>query len=166
MFNSVSLSLCLEIKRKLLYLYSGSFCWRQTATLVQSTKVEAIKWTGSRDGIVSGGINVVLWRKNEISWEITWKFKPKVPHVLVSAAWSSTRPSATALWSKLQVGDSSSPINEASKCVLVFQVVLSYSLQLLDDNVIPVTSNDVLVDALVTSSSVIPIRSATREMDF
>ncbi|KAL2536324.1 transducin family protein/WD-40 repeat family protein [Forsythia ovata] len=99
----------------------SSFCWSQTAILVQSTKVEAIKWTGSGDGIVSGGINVVLWRKKEISWEIAWKFKPKVPQVLVSAAWSSTGPSATAPWSKLQVGDSSSPINEASKCVLVFQ---------------------------------------------
>ncbi|KAL2515225.1 5-formyltetrahydrofolate cyclo-ligase [Forsythia ovata] len=90
---------------------------------LQSTEVEAIKWTGSGDGIVSGGINVVLWRKKEISWEIAWKFKPKVPQVLVYAAWSSTRPSATAPWSKLQVGDSSSPINEASKCVLVFQEV-------------------------------------------
>ncbi|KAL2462911.1 5-formyltetrahydrofolate cyclo-ligase [Forsythia ovata] len=44
-------------------------------------------------------------------------------------------------------------------------VALSYSLQLLDDNVIPVTPNDVLVDALVTSSGVIPISSAAREMD-
>ncbi|KAL2536804.1 RAVE (Regulator of V-ATPase assembly) complex subunit RAV1/DMX protein [Forsythia ovata] len=88
---------------------------------LQSTKVEAIKWTGSGDGIVSGGINVVLWRKKEILREIAWKFKPKVPQVLVYAAWSSTGPSATAPWSKLQVGDSSSPINEASKCVLVFQ---------------------------------------------
>lgn len=64
---------------------------------------------------------MVLWRKKEISWEIAWKFKPKVPQVLVSASWSATGPSATASWSKLQVGDSSSPINDASKYVLVFQ---------------------------------------------
>ncbi|KAL2538750.1 transducin family protein/WD-40 repeat family protein [Forsythia ovata] len=39
--------------------------------------------------------------------------KPKVPQFLVFAAWSLIGRSATSPWSKLQVGDSSSPINEA-----------------------------------------------------
>ncbi|KAL2495407.1 uncharacterized protein Fot_39164 [Forsythia ovata] len=39
--------------------------------------------------------------------------KPKLPQFLVSATWSSTGCSATSQCSKLQVGDSSSPINEA-----------------------------------------------------
>ncbi|KAK2371398.1 5-formyltetrahydrofolate cycloligase [Trifolium repens] len=39
-------------------------------------------------------------------------------------------------------------------------VALSYSQQILDDGVIPVTSTDVLVDALVSPEGVIPISSA------
>ncbi|KAK4418495.1 hypothetical protein Salat_2262300 [Sesamum alatum] len=53
---------------------SSSFCWSQTAILVQSVKVEAIKWTGSGDGIISGGIEVVMWKRKEKSWEIAWSF--------------------------------------------------------------------------------------------
>lgn len=87
--------------------------------LVQSTKVEAIKWTLSGDGIITGGVEVVLWRRKEKSWETAWKFKPQVPHFLVSASWLIEGFLATAPYSKLQVGDSSSQLNEASKCVLV-----------------------------------------------
>lgn len=43
-------------------------------------------------------------------------------------------------------------------------VALSYSLQILDENIIPMTPNDVLVDALVSSSGVIPISSAAQLM--
>ncbi|CAI9773753.1 unnamed protein product [Fraxinus pennsylvanica] len=43
-------------------------------------------------------------------------------------------------------------------------VALSYSLQILDENIIPMTPNDVLVDALVSSSGVIPISSAAQAM--
>ncbi|KAK3036066.1 hypothetical protein RJ639_029819 [Escallonia herrerae] len=96
---------------------NGSFCWSQTAVLVQSTKVEALKWTFTGDGIISGGSEVVLWRKKPRSWEIAWKYKPEVPHVLVSATWSIEGPSATAPSSQLHAG-SSSTINEASNCVL------------------------------------------------
>ncbi|KAK2971720.1 hypothetical protein RJ640_004014 [Escallonia rubra] len=97
---------------------NGSFCWSQTTVLVQSTKVEALKWTFTGDGIISGGSEVVLWRKKPRSWEIAWKYKPEVPHVLVSATWSIEGPSATAPSSQLHAG-SSSTINEASNCVLV-----------------------------------------------
>ncbi|XP_052182497.1 5-formyltetrahydrofolate cyclo-ligase, mitochondrial-like [Diospyros lotus] len=40
------------------------------------------------------------------------------------------------------------------------RVALSYSLQIMDEGVIPVTPNDVPVDALVTSTGVIPISPA------
>ncbi|KAH6799036.1 5-formyltetrahydrofolate cycloligase [Perilla frutescens var. frutescens] len=43
-------------------------------------------------------------------------------------------------------------------------VGLSYSLQILEDGVIPVTPNDIPIDALVSSSGVIPISSAANEM--
>ncbi|CAA2959903.1 5-formyltetrahydrofolate cyclo-ligase, mitochondrial [Olea europaea subsp. europaea] len=43
-------------------------------------------------------------------------------------------------------------------------VALSYSQQILDENIIPMTPNDVLVDALVSSSGVIPISSAAQAM--
>ncbi|KZV57684.1 hypothetical protein F511_03144 [Dorcoceras hygrometricum] len=75
---------------------SSSFCWGQTAVLSQTTKVEAIQWTGSGDGIISGGIEVVFWRRNAKSWEIAWKFRPKVPQELISATWSLQGLSATA----------------------------------------------------------------------
>ncbi|XVF09186.1 hypothetical protein REPUB_Repub07fG0070100 [Reevesia pubescens] len=42
-------------------------------------------------------------------------------------------------------------------------VALSYSVQILDEEVIPLTPNDVLVDALVSTSSVIPISPAALE---
>ncbi|GER38534.1 5-formyltetrahydrofolate cyclo-ligase [Striga asiatica] len=43
-------------------------------------------------------------------------------------------------------------------------VALSYSRQILEDGVIPITPNDVPVDALVLSSGVIPISRAAREV--
>ncbi|GLU12271.1 hypothetical protein SLE2022_289660 [Rubroshorea leprosula] len=42
-------------------------------------------------------------------------------------------------------------------------VALSYSVQIMDEGVIPVTPNDVLVDALVSPSGVIPISPAALE---
>ncbi|KAL3517308.1 hypothetical protein ACH5RR_024210 [Cinchona calisaya] len=92
---------------------NSSFCWSQSAILVQTTKAEVIKWTVSGDGIIVGGIEVVLWRKREKSWETAWKFKPTVPHTLVAASWSIEGPLATA-----PLGFSSA-INETSNYVLV-----------------------------------------------
>ena len=88
--------------------------------LVQSTKVEVIKWTGSGDGIIAGGTEVVLWKNKSRSWEIAWKFKPEYPQTLVSATWSTEGLLATAAYhSKLHTGGSFSPFNEACKRVLV-----------------------------------------------
>ncbi|EXB29776.1 5-formyltetrahydrofolate cyclo-ligase [Morus notabilis] len=42
-------------------------------------------------------------------------------------------------------------------------VALSYSTQIMDEEVIPITPNDVPVDALVSAAGVIPIRSAALE---
>ncbi|KAJ6686414.1 RABCONNECTIN-3A [Salix purpurea] len=88
----------------------------ENAMLVQSTKVGAIAWTGSGDGIVSGGIDVVLWRRRNMSWEIAWKFKRDQPQNLVSATWSIEGPSASAAYpSKVDVKGS----DQTSNCVLV-----------------------------------------------
>ncbi|KAL8499639.1 hypothetical protein ACS0TY_019572 [Phlomoides rotata] len=100
---------------------SSSFCWSQTAMLMQSMKVEAIQWTGSGDGIISGGTEVVIWRRKEKSWEIAWLFKPKIPQVLVSATWSANGLFATAPWSEVLVENSSSLVNDARGCVFVYQ---------------------------------------------
>ncbi|XP_010695486.2 uncharacterized protein LOC104908039 isoform X2 [Beta vulgaris subsp. vulgaris] len=75
--------------------FSFSMILLQTAILVQSAKVEAIAWTGCGDGIISGGTEVVLWKRNIKSWEIAWKFRMKVPQTLVSITWSLEGPSAT-----------------------------------------------------------------------
>lgn len=88
--------------------------------LVQSTKVEAVKWTGSGDGIIAGGIEVVLWRNNSKSWEIAWKFKAERPQSLISATWSVEGPLATAIYpTELQI--EGSLVDAASKCVFVCQ---------------------------------------------
>lgn len=84
--------------------------------LVQSSKVESIGWTGSGDGIIAGGIDVILWRRRSRTWEIAWKFKRDDPQNLVSATWSIEGPSATAACpSELQ----SEAFNHVPKCVLV-----------------------------------------------
>lgn len=44
-----------------------------------------------------------------------------------------------------------------------FVVALSYSVQIMDEGVLSVTPNDVLVDALVSPSGVIPISPAALE---
>lgn len=89
--------------------------------MVQSTKVEAIRWTESGDGIIAGGLEVVLWKKsNNRSWEIAWKYKTDRPQTLVSATWSIEGPSATAAYPDiLQIEGLLS--NDASKCVSVCQ---------------------------------------------
>ncbi|BBG97665.1 transducin family protein / WD-40 repeat family protein [Prunus dulcis] len=96
----------------------SSFCWSQNAVLVQSTKVEAMRWTGSGDGIIAGGIDVVLWKRNGRSWEIAWKFKADMPQSMVSATWSVEGPFATAAYQTEGL-----LTNKASKCVLVCQRV-------------------------------------------
>ncbi|EPS66388.1 hypothetical protein M569_08390 [Genlisea aurea] len=89
--------------------------------LEQSTKAEAIRWTGSGDGIISGGIEVVLWSRRE-SWEKSWSFKPEVPQALVSACWFANGLLATApLESKLPLDGSNSATSNAKKSVLIFE---------------------------------------------
>ena len=105
---------------ELFHSYSGSFCWSQNAILVQSTKVEAVRWSGSGDGIIASGVEVVLWKRSNKFWEIAWKFKADGPQTLVSATWSIEGPSATAAYSsKLQSKGSSN--GDTSICVNVCQ---------------------------------------------
>lgn len=98
------------------YSYSGSFCWRQNAVLVQSTEVEAIDWTGSGDGIIAVGVEVILWKKKNKLWEIAWKYKVSLPQNLVSGTWSIDGPSASATYMSEQNGVGS---NATGKCVFV-----------------------------------------------
>ncbi|XP_061370355.1 uncharacterized protein LOC133313063 [Gastrolobium bilobum] len=99
---------------------NGSFCWSQNAVLVQHTKVGTIRWTGSGDGIISGGMEVIFWKKSNRCWEIAWKFKADQPQTLVCATWSIEGPSATAAHPNKEHMEGPL-INEVSKCVLVFQ---------------------------------------------
>ena len=46
--------------------------------------------------------------------------------------------------------------------MLCCAVALSYSVQIMDEGVVPVTPNDVFVDALVSPSGVIPISAAAK----
>lgn len=41
-------------------------------------------------------------------------------------------------------------------------VALSYSVQIMDEGVIPVTPNDVFIDAIVSPSGVIPISAVAK----
>ncbi|XP_072962625.1 uncharacterized protein [Typha angustifolia] len=74
---------------------SGSFCWKQAATIVETFIVDTIEWTGSGDGLIVAGVDVVLWVRKETSWEMTWRSRAKVPQVLVSATWLAEGPVAT-----------------------------------------------------------------------
>ncbi|XP_020526297.1 uncharacterized protein LOC18439600 [Amborella trichopoda] len=81
--------------------------WRQIVVLVQSSPVEAIAWTGSGDGIIAVGIEVVMWKKksnsdmlpssSESSWETISKsrIEGEPSQNLVSATWSVQGPVAT-----------------------------------------------------------------------
>lgn len=52
-----------------------------------------------------------------------------------------------------------------SNCSLYyFEVALSYSVQIVEDGIIPVNSTDVHIDALVSPSGIIPISPAALEM--
>lgn len=88
--------------------------------LVQSLKVEAIQWTGAGDGIIAGGVEVVLWKNTNRSWEIAWKFKPDVPQTLVSASWSAEGPFATASHARISKMESTF-IEKACRSVLISQ---------------------------------------------
>ncbi|KAK1376621.1 DmX-like protein 2 [Heracleum sosnowskyi] len=105
-----------------LFDFTGSFSWRQTTSLIQSTKVDAIEWTASGDGIISVGIQVVLWRRNDnpSSWEIAWKYTPNLPHYLVSATWSFKGYFATAPRCSNLAQPSSLSMNTATKLVIVY----------------------------------------------
>ncbi|XP_008437872.2 uncharacterized protein LOC103483174 isoform X1 [Cucumis melo] len=98
----------------------GSFCWRQNSVLVQSLKVEAIQWTGAGDGIIACGVEVVLWKNTNKSWEIAWKFKPDVLQTLVSASWSTEGPFATAPHARISKTENTLT-EKACRSVLVSQ---------------------------------------------
>ncbi|CAN8284476.1 unnamed protein product [Cochlearia groenlandica] len=94
---------------------NGSFCWSQKAIMVQETKVEAIEWTGSGDGMIIGGTDIVLWKRRNQVWEIAWKFTGDHIQDLVSSTWSFEGPFATATsWSEFPA-----ECDEAGKRVLV-----------------------------------------------
>ncbi|XP_050385252.1 uncharacterized protein LOC126801830 isoform X2 [Argentina anserina] len=92
----------------------------KNAVLVNSAKVEAIGWTGSGDGIIASGVEVVLWKRDGRSWEIAWKFRADQPQSLVSATWSVEGPFATAAYQSKWLIEGLLT-KEASKCVLVSQ---------------------------------------------
>ncbi|KAG2290538.1 hypothetical protein Bca52824_050142 [Brassica carinata] len=95
---------------------NGSFCWSQSAVLVQETKVEAIEWTGSGDGMIVGGTDIVLWKRRNQSWEVAWKFPGDYLQDLVSSTWSVEGPFASATsWSKFPA-----ECDEAGKGVLAY----------------------------------------------
>lgn len=87
---------------------------------MQSTKLEAIRWTDSGDGIVAGGLEVVLWKKANRSWEIAWKYKTERPQALVSATWSIEGPSASAAY-PYELRTEGLVTDKASRCVSVCQ---------------------------------------------
>ncbi|XP_023639738.1 uncharacterized protein LOC17889449 isoform X2 [Capsella rubella] len=95
---------------------NGSFCWSQNAILVQETNVEAIEWTGSGDGIIVGGTDIVLWKRRNQSWEIAWKFSGDHLQDLVSSTWSFEGPFATAT----SCSKFPAECDEAGKSVLAF----------------------------------------------
>lgn len=89
--------------------------------LVQDTKVEVVNWTGSGDGIVAGGVEVVLWKNKNMLWEVVWKFRNELPQDLVSTTWSIEGPLATVASYRGVTDESSVNANKGKKCVSVCQ---------------------------------------------
>ncbi|XP_017699904.2 uncharacterized protein LOC103713736 isoform X2 [Phoenix dactylifera] len=103
---------------------SGSFCWKQTVDISETFTIEAIEWTGSGDGLIAAGIEVVSWIRRSTSWEMAWKLRAKVPQSLVSATWSAEGPVATAAYSLVHSSGISAEVfsfsREEHKCVSVY----------------------------------------------
>nr|CAD1824307.1 unnamed protein product [Ananas comosus var. bracteatus] len=67
------------------------------AVVIEETfRVEAVAWTGSGDGLIAAGSDVVLWVRKQKSWGLGWRSKARVPQSLVSATWFAEGPVATA----------------------------------------------------------------------
>ncbi|KAH7678962.1 RAVE complex protein Rav1 C-terminal protein [Dioscorea alata] len=106
---------------------SGSFCWRQTAGIVQSFTVEAIEWTGSGDGLIATSVSVALWVRKNMSWEMAWKSSSDIPQTMVSATLFAQGPIASAASSSNCMtatgadGKKSSPMSSKERlCVSVY----------------------------------------------
>ncbi|WOK91366.1 hypothetical protein Cni_G00057 [Canna indica] len=104
---------------------SGSFSWRQTVRIVETFTIEAIKWTGSGDGLIAAGIEVVLWKRKSNSWEISWKVRMEVPQTLVSTTWFAEGFVATAAQALLEddkpvAEDLYSSLSEEPKDVIIY----------------------------------------------
>ncbi|XP_009410819.2 uncharacterized protein LOC103992724 isoform X1 [Musa acuminata AAA Group] len=105
---------------------SGSFSWKQTVGFVETFSIETIGWTGSGDGLVACGAEVVLWnRKKGYSWEMSWKLKAEVPQTIVSATQFAqgsvaTAPQALMQHDKVISGDLHSSVSDETKHVLVY----------------------------------------------
>lgn len=93
---------------------------------VETFSVETIGWTGSGDGLVAAGAEVVLWnRKKGYSWEMSWKLKAEVPQTIVSATQFAegsvaTAPQALMQHDKVISGDLHSSVSDETKHVLVY----------------------------------------------
>ncbi|CAM8911029.1 unnamed protein product [Rhodiola kirilowii] len=100
---------------------SGSFGWSQNAVLVQDTKVDVLKWTASGDGIVAGGVELVLWKNTRRSWGVVWKFRNELPQDLIATTWSIEGPLATAAAYREDLEGSSAMASKDRKYVSLCQ---------------------------------------------
>lgn len=103
----------------------GSFSWCQTVCFLHSFIVEAIEWTGSGDGLIVAGIEVVFWTRKNVFWEMAWKRRAEVSQTLVSATWFADGLVATAAHmlvhaSEIYKMESSSQFKEECKRVTVY----------------------------------------------
>ncbi|CAM8917671.1 unnamed protein product [Rhodiola kirilowii] len=100
---------------------TGSFGWSQNAVLVQDTKVNVLKWTASGDGIVAGGVELVLWKNTRRSWGVVWKFRNELPQDLIATTWSIEGPLATAAAYREDLEGSSAMASKDRKYVSLCQ---------------------------------------------
>jgi WD40 repeat protein len=61
--------------------------WRLVRALSQTSRVHAVVWTQSGDGLLTTGSEVIMWTQCENVWNPIWKSKPEQPHSLVSTKW-------------------------------------------------------------------------------
>lgn len=108
--------------------------WRQVRTLSHTSRVQAVVWTESGDGLLTTGSEVIMWSQCDNVWNPLWKSKPEQPHSLVSTTWSAKGLAATAADGSTCTRDlmsmtSSSFIGYSKGKVTVYHWEDKYSLQ-------------------------------------
>ncbi|GBG74814.1 hypothetical protein CBR_g19326 [Chara braunii] len=77
-------------------LPASPLSWKCSASLSHQGPVSCLSWTESGDGLLSAGVEVVMWRRRRtagqegwVTWQRLWQRTPPLRHHLAAASWSA-----------------------------------------------------------------------------